>query len=162
MELIDITRISEIQTESINHLVEESVSQGFRFLERLIREYRSGLNCFNKPGELLLTASVQGAVVGIGGLNQDPYFNHPRIGRLRHLYVESAWRRRGVGHLLVTHLIHAANHHYQLLMLRTDTVTAAEFYQQLGFKADPNWEHTTHHLPLGEIEYALLNLQNLG
>lgn len=56
-------------------MVEESLSHGFRFVERLMREYRSGLNFFDKSGEVLLTASVQGAVVGIGGLNRDPYFN---------------------------------------------------------------------------------------
>ncbi|MBW4464542.1 MAG: GNAT family N-acetyltransferase [Pegethrix bostrychoides GSE-TBD4-15B] len=97
MERIVIAPISEFESESINHLAEESLSQGFRFVERLVREYRSGLNCFDQPGELLITASVQGAIVGIGGLNQDPYFNHPKVGRLRHLYVESGWRKRGVG-----------------------------------------------------------------
>ncbi|PLZ07943.1 GNAT family N-acetyltransferase [Fischerella thermalis] len=153
MERIDIDRISEIQAGSINHLVEESLSQGFRFVERLIQEYWSGLNCFDKSGEVLLTASVQGTVVGIGGLNRDPCFNDPHVGRLRHLYVKSAWRRRGIGHLLVTQLIHEANQHYQLLTLRTDTQSADLFYQKLGFKTYPKWEHTTHHLQLGKAAY---------
>lgn len=158
MERIDIDRISEIQPGLIDHLVKESLSQGFRFVERLIREYCSGLNCFDKSGELLITASVQGIVVGLGGLNQDPYFNDPKVGRLRHLYVASDWRRCGVGRLLVTQLIHEANQHYQLLTLRTDTQEANQFYQKLGFKISPNWEHTTHHLQLGEMEYSPLNL----
>jgi GNAT superfamily N-acetyltransferase len=153
MEQIAIARISEFESESINHLAEESLSQGFRFVARLIREYRSGLNCFDHSGEVLLTASAKGAVIGIGGLNRDPYFNDPKIGRLRRLYVESAWRRHGVGRLLVTQLIYEASQHYQLLTLRTDTLAAAEFYQKLGFKTHPNWEHTTHHLQLSEIEY---------
>jgi N-acetylglutamate synthase-like GNAT family acetyltransferase len=109
MEQINIERISEIRAGSINHLVEESLSQRFWFVERLIQEYCNGLNCFEKSGEVLLTASVQGAVVGIGGLNRDPYFSAPHVGRLRHLYVESVWRRCGIGHLLVTQLIHEAN-----------------------------------------------------
>ncbi|TVQ25546.1 MAG: GNAT family N-acetyltransferase [Leptolyngbya sp. DLM2.Bin15] len=159
MEQINIARISEIQSGAINHLFEESLSQGFQFVERLIREYRSGLNCFDKSGEVLLTASVQGSVVGIGGLNRDPYFNDPKVGRLRHLYIQSVWRRRGVGRLLVTQIIHEANQHYQLLTLRTDTVAADEFYRQLGFKIYPNWEHTTHHLELGKMESFPLSLQ---
>jgi GNAT superfamily N-acetyltransferase len=158
MERIVITRISEFESESINHLAEESLSQGFRFVERLIREYSSGLNCFDRSGEMLLTASVQGVIVGIGGLNQDPYFNNPEVGRLRHLYVESGWRKRGVGRLLVTQLIHAAKQHYQLLTLRTDTLAAAEFYQKLGFKTHPSWEHTTHHLQLNQEEDYPLSL----
>lgn len=158
MEQIDIVRISELPSELINHLAEESLPQGFRFVERLIREYRSGLNCFDEPGEVLLTASVQGTVVGIGGLNRDPYFNDPNIGRLRHLYVESVWRRCGIGHLLVAQLIYEANQHYQLLTLRTDTQAADAFYQKLGFKTHPNWKHTTHHLQLGKTAYCPLSL----
>jgi ribosomal protein S18 acetylase RimI-like enzyme len=151
MEQICIVRIFEIQSGAINHLLEESLSQGFQFVQRLIRDYRSGLNCFDKSGEMLLTASVQGAVVGIAGLNRDPYFNDPKVGRLRHLYVESRWRRRGIGSLLVTSLIHEANQHYQLLTLRTDNLAAKEFYQKLGFKTQPSWEHTTHHLQLSKV-----------
>ena len=132
--------------------------RGFRFVERLIREYRSGLNRFDRSGEVLLTASVQGAVVGIGGLNRDPYFNDPKIGRLRHLYVASVWRRHGVGRLLVNQLIHEAKQHYPLLTLRTDTLAADAFYQKLGFKILPCWEHTTHHLQLHEIEYYPLSV----
>jgi GNAT superfamily N-acetyltransferase len=158
MEQIVVARILELESESINHLAEESLSQGFWFVERLIRDYSSGLNCFDQFGEMLLTASVQGAIVGIGGLNRDPYVNDPKVGRLRHLYVESAWRRQGVGRSLVTQLISEANQHYQLLTLRTDTPAADEFYQKLGFKTHPSWKHTTHHLQLAQVEYYPLSL----
>lgn len=147
-EPIKIAHVSEIELGCINHLVEESLSQGFRFVERLLREYRSGLNCFDQRGEILLKASVKGTIVGVGGLNQDPYFNDPQVGRLRHLYVASGWRRQGVGRLLVHQIVHQAKQHYQLLTLRTDTLAAAQFYQTLGFKTQPSWEHTTHHLQL--------------
>ncbi len=158
MQQIVIAHISELDSKSIHHLAEESLSQGFWFVERLIREYRSGLNCFDRSGEILLTASVHGAIVGIGGLNQDPYLNDSKVGRLRHLYVEAVWRKRGVGRLLVTQLIHVAKQHYQLLTLRTDTPAAAEFYQKLGFKTHPSWEHTTHHIQLNQAEYYPLSL----
>ncbi|XHX80612.1 MAG: GNAT family N-acetyltransferase [Stenomitos frigidus ULC029] len=154
MQVIKITRLSKTELGLIDHLVEESLSQELRFVERLIREYRSGLNCFDQPGEILLKASVQGAVIGIGGLNRDPYFNDPYIGRLRHLYIKSDWRKQGVGRSLVHQIIHEAKQHYQLLTLRTDTLAANQFYQKLGFKTDPNWEHTTHHLQLGTVTYS--------
>jgi GNAT superfamily N-acetyltransferase len=102
---------------------------------------------------VLFTVSIEGTVVGVGGLNRDPYFNDPKIGRLRHLYVESAWRRYGVGSLLVNQIIYEAARHYQLLTLRTNTPVADKFYQKLGFKTHPNWEHTTHHLQLSGMEY---------
>ncbi|MBD2034407.1 hypothetical protein H6F86_17195 [Phormidium sp. FACHB-592] len=85
MQVIEITRLSKIELGLIDHLVEESLSQELQFFERLIREYRSGLNCFDQPDEILLKASVQGAVIGISGLNREPHLNDPYIGRLRHL-----------------------------------------------------------------------------
>ncbi|MFQ4139459.1 GNAT family N-acetyltransferase [Nodosilinea sp. PGN35] len=147
MESIDIA-ICTNPLPSIHPLVAESRTEGFRFVERLIEEYRSGLNRFDRPGEVLLGASVEGAMVGIGGLSRDPYFNHPAVGRLRHVYVRAAWRRRGVGRVLVMALLEAARPHYQLLTLRTDTAAATAFYQTLGFKPEPHWPHTTHHLRL--------------
>jgi GNAT superfamily N-acetyltransferase len=73
------------------------------------------------------------------------------------LYVESAWRRQGIGSLLVDRLIREGAKHYQLLTLRTDTPAADKFYQKLGFKTQPNWKHTTHHLQLGEMKYFPLS-----
>jgi GNAT superfamily N-acetyltransferase len=158
MEHINIARIAEFEEVSINHLVKESLSQGFQCVKRLVRDYRSGLNCFDRSGEVLLIASLQGVAIAIGGLNQDPYFSDRNVGRLRHLYVESVWRGHGIGRLLVDQLIYEASQHYQLLTLRTDTPAADRFYQKLGFKTHPNWEHTTHHLQLSETEYSPLTL----
>ncbi len=152
MPAIAIAICTESQLQSIQHLVDESRAEGFRFVQRLVEEYCSGLNRFDQPGEVLLIASVQGAIVGIGGLNRDPYFNELNVGRLRHVYVKAAWRRHGVGRVLVTALMAAAQPHYQLLTLRTDTAAADAFYQTLGFKTEPHWIYTTHHLRLREID----------
>lgn len=152
MPAIVIDTCTKSQLQSIQHLVEESRSEGFRFVQRLMEEYLSGLNRFDLPGEILLIASVQGAIIGIGGLNRDPYFSDPTVGRLRHVYVEAAWRRRGVGRVLVTALMDVAKPHYQLLTLRTDTAAADAFYRTLGFKTEPRWTHTTHYLQLGGID----------
>jgi GNAT superfamily N-acetyltransferase len=142
-----------LETRSIDRLVKESLCQGFLFVERLTQEYDSGFNCFDLTGEILLTVSVQGSVIGIGGLNRDPYFNDLQVGRLRHLYVGSSWRRQGVGRLIVTQIIYEATKNFKLLTLRTNTLVADRFYQKLGFKTHPSWEHTTHHLQLSEREY---------
>ena len=150
---MNIERISKIESGSLGRLVDESLSQGFPCVDRLIREYHSGFNCFDKSGEILLRVLVQSEVVGIGGLNQDPYFKDPKVGRLRHLYVGSVWRRKGAGRLLVDRLIAEASQHCQLLTLRTQTLAADKFYQQLGFKTAPCWEHTTHHRQLSEVDY---------
>ncbi len=150
---IQITRISELNEELIAHLTEKSLSQGFRFMARLSQEYYSGANRFDKTGEALFVISLNGRVIGIGGLNRDPYLDDPNVGRLRHLYVASSGRRQGIGRLLVSQITREASQSYQLLTLRTDPPTANKFYQTLGFKTQPNWEHTTHHLQLSEVDY---------
>lgn len=157
LQHIHIVCLSKLDEVLITHLIEESLCQGFLFVERLVRDYRNGTNCFNQTGEALFAALLQDVVIGIGGLNRDPYFNDPKIGRLRHLYVESAFRKRGVGYLLVHRIIQEASQHYQILTLRTDTTSADNFYKKLGFKTQPNWEHTTHHLQLNEREYYPLS-----
>lgn len=157
MKWIQIDRISELNEALFIHLIEESLSQGFRFVERLVRDYRNGANCFDKLGEALFAAAVPTGIIGIGGLNRDPYFNDPHIGRLRHLYIKSAWRGQGVGRLLVEQIAHTASQRYQLLTLRTDTSAGDKFYQKLGFKTHPNWEHTTHYLQLTDTDYYPLD-----
>lgn len=131
MECIQIIRVSELDEVLIAHLIEESLSQIFRFVERLFQENSSGVNNFDKPGEALFAALLNSRVIGIGGLNQDPYLNDPNIGHLRHLYGQ---------------IIHEARRHYRLLTWRADMLSSTRFYQVLGFKTEPNWAHTTHHL----------------
>ncbi|MBD3883035.1 GNAT family N-acetyltransferase [Phormidium tenue FACHB-886] len=153
MDQVEISPISALDEGMLAHLLEESLSQGFRLVQRLIQEYNDRLNCFDQPGEVLFLASAQSKAIGVGGLNQDPYFCDPHIGRLRHLYIATAWRRQGIGRQLVCQIIQAARPHHRLLTLRTDTAVADRFYRSLGFQTEPNWVHTTHHLLLSDPAY---------
>ncbi|MEM7591727.1 MAG: hypothetical protein AAF383_09455 [Cyanobacteria bacterium P01_A01_bin.83] len=54
MARIDIAPMTKTELRLMNHLVEESLSQGFQFVSRLVREYNAGLNCFDNPREVLL------------------------------------------------------------------------------------------------------------
>lgn len=92
MTLLLIYRLAPLNEGLLTHLVVESRSQGFRFVERLLRDYQRGVQCFDQPGDLLLAVSMDGRVIGIGGLTVDPYFEDARVGRLRHVYIESAYR----------------------------------------------------------------------
>ncbi len=51
-------------------LVDESTSEGFRPLKRLVTDYEAGTNKFDKDGEGLLLAIISGEIVGVSGLNQ--------------------------------------------------------------------------------------------
>ena len=90
---------------------------------------------FDRPGEALFGMWVGGQLVAVCGLNVDPYGGDHRIGRVRHLYVQSACRRLGVGRDLVTQAIGAARGHFDTLRLRTANPAAARLYEALGFRS---------------------------
>jgi GNAT superfamily N-acetyltransferase len=105
------------------------------------------------PGEALFGMYEAGRLLAIGGLNRDPFLHDPQVGRVRHVYVLSAYRRQGMGRLLMQGIIEAARQSYQLLTLRTFTEPAASFYQALGFRTEPPIPAATHHLQLTPIVY---------
>jgi GNAT superfamily N-acetyltransferase len=113
-------------------LIAEADAQGHRFLQKLTEEWVSGANRFDGPGECFLGVYREGRLIGVGGLNRDPYAAG-KAGRLRRLYILEAARRTGTGTALVEQLIATARAHFDLVRLRTDCPSAARFYRQLGF-----------------------------
>jgi hypothetical protein len=88
MKEFEVKQIINLFCVDLTHLVKESKEEGFRFLERLVSDYKNGTNNFNKPGEFLYGMfNKEGVLIAIGGLNIDPYSNEQRIGRLRRFYV---------------------------------------------------------------------------
>jgi GNAT superfamily N-acetyltransferase len=112
-------------------------SEGFAFVERLAADWETGTNRFDKPGEKLLGAFLGEQLVGVGGLNREPYDPPPSRGRLRHLYVLKAFRGHGIARALVTHLLEAAEPTFNEVRLRTASADAAAFYEHLGFQRSP-------------------------
>lgn len=127
-----IKEITELP-DGFEALLQESLLQNFNFLKKMQDEWFSGKNRFNKNGERAFAAFIGDKLVGIGGLNRDPYLLDAQVGRVRHLYVAHGYRHSRVGTLLMNEIIKAARMHYRKLRLRTDTDTAAQFYESLGF-----------------------------
>ena len=123
-------------------MVAESERQGFRFVRRLVEEWSSGANRFDRPGEVLFAARAGDDLVGVCGLNVDPYAGDPRIGRVRHLYVLVPYRRAGVGEQLVADVIDSARGRFARLHLRTTGAAAARLYERLGFRPMPGRHHS--------------------
>jgi GNAT superfamily N-acetyltransferase len=146
--LITIKRWDSADPEGISKLVEESKGDGFRFLERLVTEYQSGDNTFQKPGEMLLGAYLDETLIGIGRINQDPYLQNEKTGRIRRFYVSKKHRRQGAGKLLLSTLLTGADDFFDVAVLRTDTKEASRFYIQAGFIEDNLFENSTHYLDL--------------
>ena len=122
----------------------EAAPQGFGFLDRLVSDWTSGANTFGRPGEALLGAFSDTRLVGIGGLNADPYSSRTGLGRVRHVYVLGAWRHKGVGRALIDCLVRKARESFTEVRLRTATEAAAAFYVRCGFSPidDPTASHS--------------------
>jgi GNAT superfamily N-acetyltransferase len=140
-------RVASGLPDGIDRLVGLGRGEGFAFVERLVREWRSGENRFAGPGEVFLAAYLGGSLVGFGGLNRDPFCGEPGVGRLRHLYVGPDARGLGVGAALVRELVGRA--HPAFARLRLATRQAAPFYEHLGF-VPVEEERATHALVLDE------------
>ena len=69
-----IARATELSSDSLEHLIAESEQEGWRFIRRLAEELASGVNRFERAGEVLLVARAAGDV-GVCGLNVDPYLS---------------------------------------------------------------------------------------
>lgn len=148
---IIITRLTELPADALAALVAESEQAGWRFVRRLADEWAAGSNCFDRPGEALYAAWSDGRLVGVCGLNVDPYAADETVGRVRHLYVLGDFRRLGVGRRLVEAVRSAAQGRFTSLRLRTESTSAAVFYERLGFRPIDDPHDSTHvrELPSG-------------
>jgi GNAT superfamily N-acetyltransferase len=146
-----VEQILELPEEELNALAADSEQAGWRFLRRLSDDWAAGTNRFHQPGEALFAARVDGVLAGVGGLNVDPYAANPRVGRVRRLYVHTAYRRRGIGRRLVEAVIKRATGVFDSLRLRTENPEAARFYEALGFQPCADATDCTHVLALKVI-----------
>ncbi|WP_086935995.1 GNAT family N-acetyltransferase [Pseudomonas sp. GM78] len=141
MGVLAIRQISALPSEVLV-LEAEAVTEGFRFLTRLVADWKNGSNRFNQPGECLLGAFRDGQLIAIGGLSYDPYAG-PDIGRLRRVYVARVSRGQNVGKALVQQLLAYAAGRFRVVRLSTDTPEGAAFYLRCGFQQIHN-DFATH------------------
>src|SRR5262249_34136913 len=124
-------------------------------MQRMRDDWDAGSNRFDRPGEILFEARVGVRLVGICGLNRDPYVHSSGVGRVRHLYVDPEFRRRGVGRALVSRIVECASPNFVRLRLRTWRGDADLFYVALGFRRVVGAPEVTHEMEaLSSIEYA--------
>lgn len=144
---MNVKRLDELPLAEMKLLLAESRAEGHRFVDRLVDDFVDGSNCFDQPGEALFGVYAEGRLVAVGGLNRDPYLPDENAGRVRHVYVLPAFRRRGAGRMLMRAIIDAARSSpFRLLTLRTVNPEADLFYRALGFRADSSYKNATHWL----------------
>jgi GNAT superfamily N-acetyltransferase len=139
-----IERVGDLPPERLADLLADSEHAGSRIVRRLADEWMSGVNRFDRPGEALFAARMDPTIVAVCGLNIDPYAAKPGVGRVRHLYVMSAYRRFGLGGLMVRETIGAARGRFDSLHLRTNNPEAARLYERLGFRPRADVACCTH------------------
>ena len=145
MEKYEVRYINNLLDYDLDSIVKQSKEDGFRFVERLINDYKNGRNTFNRFGEGLFGVfNEEGVLVAIGGLNKDPFSNGQCIGRLRRFYVDKEYRRSGIGSLLVKKIINEAKRFYKILVLHTDTDQADKFYSSNGFTKGNLYPNSSH------------------
>jgi len=143
-----IETLHELPPDRVRDLLADSEADGSRIVRRLVDEWADGTNRFDRPGEALFGAWAGGRLVGVCGLNVDPYAGDDRVGRARHLYVLTQSRRLGVGRQLMTRVIDSARGRFDFLRLRTNSEAAARLYEAMGFRRVGGAGELTHVLEL--------------
>ncbi|AOY16250.1 GNAT family N-acetyltransferase [Bacillus sp. ABP14] len=144
MKDIHIQQIEELIKYEHDYLVQESKKEGFNFLIRLISEYENKINTFNKTGECLYGIFQGEKLIGIGGLNEDPYTENYKIGRVRRFYISKDYRRIGLGNLLLNQLLSHAEKYFKVVVLYTDTKQGDAFYIANGFVKGEFYKGLSH------------------
>ncbi|WP_327211219.1 GNAT family N-acetyltransferase [Rhizobium leguminosarum] len=127
--------------DQFDQLLLEAEAEGFEMISVLQDEWRSGANRFERPGEILALATIDGEVAGIGGTTQD--FMDSGWLRMRRFYVRPAYRRLGVGRQIALFVLEHAKAFARPIVLYTAGPEAEVFWPTIGFTPIER-ENTTH------------------
>jgi GNAT superfamily N-acetyltransferase len=129
-----VNRVTDLPY-GVETLVAIALDEGHGMVLRLVEDFRSGRNRFDKIGEALWAVHAGPALVGVCGLNRDPFASpDERAGRVRRLYVMPEWRRLGVATALLSDVIAMARDNFATLTAFTTAHTAGAFYRAHGFE----------------------------
>jgi len=131
-DLPEIVPITGNLPAGFGFLIAEAGRQGHEFVERFHKAWLEGGERCDGPGEGLFAAFLDGRLAGMAAMVADPYAEDPRIGRLRHVFVMQAVRRKGVAAALVETCLDRGRS-FELIRLRTRNPDAARLYERLGF-----------------------------
>jgi GNAT superfamily N-acetyltransferase len=131
--VIRLERVIDALPAGFDALRGEARADGHGMLDTLAVEWTSGATRFDRPGEMLVAAFIDGALAGIGGVTLEPAI--PGALRARRFYVALACRRHGVGRALAMTLLDEARR--QGRAVTCNAATGSErFWETLGFAPD--------------------------
>jgi GNAT superfamily N-acetyltransferase len=135
--IIDIIDLEEDDTTPIR---DEAEKEGCNIINRLITDYDSGKNKFDKEEEKLIGFITDEMIVTLCGLNIEP--TNIQYGRIRRLYVLPAYRNQGIGTEPVNHLITYAKHYFEGVVVNIGDLPISYFYESIGFNSIDNPSYT--------------------
>ena len=127
-------RIETVALYDWSELLQVSRSEGHGMVDRLVTDFRVGINRFDALGEVLLAYLDGSIVVAAGGLNREADRSFGRAGRVRRLYVMPGYRGQGLARGLIEELVLSARGHFDVLTVNAGKLTARGFYEHLGFR----------------------------
>ena len=133
-------RLINWEQDDLSMLLTASELEGYKQIRRMLTDWQSGTNRFDKPGECMFVA-IKGDVVGVCGLND----NGDNRGRLRRLYVHPNYRNKGVGNKLTQACIDHGLQTFENIVTNAGGDMAMRFYNRLGWR-QINEDRLTHSL----------------
>ena len=137
---VKVGRIKQLP-ETFHELLHDACTEGFDTMSVLRDEWAEGSHRFDRLGEMLVLATVDGNAAGIGGITQD--FVEAGWLRMRRFYVRPAYRRLGLGRQIALHILEHALPFDRQIILHADGPDAEAFWLTLGF-VPIDRAHTTH------------------
>ncbi|NZD51549.1 GNAT family N-acetyltransferase [Rhizobium leguminosarum] len=137
---IDIRRFRDRLPQEIADLESEARQEGYLHITRLIDEWSTGDNRFDRDGERLFGAYIDDALVGIGGVTVETAMSGAL--RMRRFYIRPAMRGRGIGRMLALALLDHARPCCGVVTVHAGNDGAARFWESLGFQPHGRDGHT--------------------
>ncbi|MFC1900917.1 GNAT family N-acetyltransferase [Chloroflexota bacterium] len=135
--IVSIENLETCDMETIKH---ESLKEGYNMINRLIIDYHSGENRFDKEGEKLIGFTLDSEIVAVCGLNIESTYN--RLGRIRRLYVLKDYRHQQIATMLVEYLVEYAKQYFKGVVVNIGDLPVDNFYKSAGFSPVNNKSYT--------------------
>lgn len=103
--MLQLVRIMDELPEALAAVRAAAHAEGYRHIERLYADWASGTERFDKPGEALFMAVLEGDAAGVGGITREPTDPTGDVLRARRLYVAPPHRGAGIARAIVGALV---------------------------------------------------------
>ena len=127
------TRIQAVDACDWTEILLACTQEGHGMVKRLLNDFRSGANRFDRPGEALFVHLAASSAMAVGGLNLEPETCYGKAGRIRRLYVLPDRRGRGLARSLIEATMAFASGYHEVLTVNVGTLPARGLYEHLGF-----------------------------